>query len=211
MCLPRRESLLVFLIVALASGCAYKVNLRPAGIQPTINISNPIPLKAGLFIPEAVKSLEITDNPTLNTSYTFNVGEALESVIDEAANRAFTSHELLVTYPTSQIFVDKNLDLVGVAKVTSAMISLNIKGGYPNNAQGSTNISVQITFYTPEMLQLAFVRGSGMGIASEGMDIGTAKDEFSKSVEASIQILGDDLIQQIYGNYSIRKLADKSE
>ena len=47
------------------------------------------------------------------TSYTFRVGETLESVIEKAVDRAFALHEALVVYPTSQVFVDRELDLVG--------------------------------------------------------------------------------------------------
>ena len=87
--------------------------------------------------------------------------------------------------------------------------SINLREGFfTNEAQGSTTISVQLTLYTPDMLQLASVMGSGMGLGSEGVAFSTGKKEFSKSVETAIQNLGDDLIQQMYGNYDIRKMAE---
>ena len=201
-------ALIVFLCLMFHSGCAYTVNLNP-NIAPTANIANPIPLKVGIFIPEETKSLTITDKPRWNVKYTFKVGESIQSVLIQAIDRVFVSYELLETYPTSQMIVDRNLDLAVIAKVTSAMTTLNLEEGFfQNDAQGSTSISVQLTFYTTEMLQFASVMGSGMGIGSEGMALSTGKKEFSKSVESAIRNLGDDLIQQMYGNYDIRKKAE---
>ena len=205
---PAVGLLFVFPCLMFYSGCAYRVNLNP-NIAPTANIANPIPFKIGLFIPEETKSLTITDNASWTTKYTFEVGESLQSVIIQAVDRVFASYELLETYPASQTLVDRNLDLVALAKVTSAMATLHLEEGFLTSyAQGSTTISVQLTFYTPDMLQLASVMGSGMGLGSEGVGFSTGKKEFSKSVEIAIQNLGDDLIQQMYGNYDIRKMAE---
>ena len=190
------------------SGCAHTVNLSP-NLAPTANIANPVPLKMGLFIPEAVKSYQTQDKSDWATQYTFEIGPALEGIISKSVERVFTSTESLAAYPTAQAFVDRGLDLVGVAKVTSAMTSLNTQEGFlQNTAKGTTNISVQVTFYNPQMIQVASIIGSGTGIGSQGVGLSTGKKEFSVSVEAAIRHLGDDLIQQIYGNYDIRKLAE---
>lgn len=193
----------------LICGCSYTVSLNP-GISPTANIANPINSKIGLFIPEETVSVSISDRPAPAIKYTFLVGKSLESIISQSVRRVFTAVEVLEAYPTQKMITERGLNLVCIAKVESANISLNYKQGvfFQSDADGSTVISIQLTFYLPDMIQLVVVRASGMGVASEGWGFGSGEKEFSKSVESAIRSLGDDLVHQIYGNYDIRKLSD---
>lgn len=200
----------IILVSVVLCGCSYTVSLNP-NITPTANIANPIGLSVGLFIPEETKSLTTADRPNWAYKYTFQLGPSLESIITHATKRVFSSVQTLESYPTSRMITDRQLDIAVIAKVTSAMTTLNQKPGFfSSDADGNTSISVQLTFYTREMVQLASIIGSGVGIASESWVLSTGKKEFSKSVESSIRNLGDDLVQQMYGNYDIRKMAENT-
>jgi len=164
-----------------------------------------------LFVPEDVKSFSVEDNSDWAHKYTFNIGEAATSIVTKSMTRVFATVENLDTYPTQQMIAERHLDLVAVPKFTSAAVSLNQKSGFfQDSATGSTQVSVQITFYTPDMIQMTAIQGSGMGVASKGMGaFTTGKSEYSSSVEDALRNLGDDLVHQTYGNYDIRKAVDK--
>ena len=198
---------IVVLLAVVLVGCAYNVKMDP-NIDPTANIANSINLKVGLFIPEETKGFEVSDRVNLD-KYTFQVGEALESIVTKSARRVFAHVEILESYPTQQMISQRNLDLVAIAKVTSGKVSLNLDQGlFQNDAEGSTSLSVQVVFYDREMLQLTTIIASGMGIGSEGLLFSTGEKEYSASVESALRNLGDDMVHQMNGNYDIRKKAE---
>ena len=197
----------VILLAVILIGCAYSVKMDP-NIEPTANIANSINLKVGLFIPEETRSFEVGDRVNLN-KYTFQAGEALESIITKSASRVFAHVEILESHPTQQMISQRKLDIVTIAKVTSGKVSLNLdQGFFQNDAEGSTSLSVQLVFYDREMIQLTTVIASGMGIGSEGLLFTTGEKEYSASVESALRNLGDDMVHQINGNYDIRKKAE---
>ena len=111
--------------------------------------------------------------------YRVGLGPSLESIITHATKRVFSSVDALESYPTSRMITDRQLDIVILAKVTSAMTTLNQKPGFfSSDADGNTSISVQLTFYTSEMVQLTSIMASGMGIASESWALSTGKKSF---------------------------------
>ena len=201
---------LLVLLVIMSTGCAYNVMLDP-NIDPSANIANAIDLRVGVFIPEETQKFEISDNVNL-TKYNFYVGLALDSIIMKSTRRVFAHVEKLDSYPTQQTIAQSNLDLVVIAKVTSGKVSLNLKQGFlQNEAAGSTSLSVQMAFYDPKLLQVTTVVGTGIGIDSKGLGLTTGEKEYSASVESALRNLADDLINQINGNYDIRKMGEKKE
>jgi len=195
-------------VVALV-GCSYTVKLDP-NIDPTANIANALPLRVGLFIPEETKTYVMSDRSDLD-KYTFQVGEALESIITKSTQRVFKEVEILDANPTEQMIGDLALDYAIIAKVTSAKVALNSdEGFFQDSLEGSTQLSVQLSFLDPRLIQAASVLASGQGIGSKGRGaFSTGKSEYSASVESALRNLGDDLIHQMYGNYDIRKMADQ--
>ncbi len=197
----------VILLTVFLAGCAYNVKMDP-NIAPTANIADSINLRVGFFIPEETKGFTVSDSVKLN-KYTFQVGEAIESIIIKSANRVFSHVETLDAHPTQQMISQRKLDLAIIAKVTSGKVSLNVDEGFlQNSAEGSTTLSVQLVFYDDEMLQFTTVMASGMGIGSEGLMLSTGEKEFAASVESALRNLGDDMVHQINGNYDIRKKAE---
>ena len=196
------------LILSVLIACSYNVILDP-NISPSSSIANPIDLKMGLHIPEETKSFRVADRSNLD-KYTFHIGQALDSIITKSTRRVFSYVELMEEYPTQNMIAMRGLDIVGIAKITSAKTSLNFdQGFFQRDAEGSTSVSVQLTFYSPEMIQMAAVMASGIGITSEAQGLfSTGKSEYAASVEDSIRNLGDNLIQQIYGNYDLRRSAE---
>lgn len=200
------------LALFVLAGCSYSVKLNP-NIDPTANIANKVPQRVGLFMPEEVKSFTIEDNSDWAHKYTFNIGEATSSIVSKSMSRVFATVENLEAYPTQQMIAERKIDLVAVPKITSAAVSLNQKSGFfQDSATGNTQVSVQITFYSPDMTQLTAIQGSGMGVASKGMGaFTTGKGEYSSSVEDALRNLGDDLVHQTYGNYDIRKSTEAGQ
>ena len=201
----RLNYIVILLMLPVLIGCSYNVLLDP-NISPSSNIANPIDLRIGLHIPEETKSFKVADRSNLD-KYTFHIGQALDSIITKATRRVFSHVELLDEYPTQHMIAMQDFDIVAIAKITSAKTSLNLdQGFFQRDAEGSTSVSVQLTFYNPEMIQMASVMASGIGITSEGQGFfSTGKSEYSASVEDAIRNLGNNLIQQMYGNYDLRK------
>ncbi|MEZ5064074.1 MAG: hypothetical protein R3B81_05025 [bacterium] len=204
----RMRVLAVSLLGLVASACSYNVKIDP-NIDPTANISNQLPLRVGLYIPEETRGAQIADRADLD-KYTFHVGDALVSIIAKSAQRIFRSVQFLDAYPTEQALQDSQLDLAMIAKVTAAQVSLNkSEGFFQDSAKGSAQLSVQSMFYGPDLVQVASVMSSGMGVASEGLGaFSTGKKEYSSAVESAVRNLGNDMVQQIYGNYDLRKRAE---
>jgi hypothetical protein len=204
------------LLVIMLVGCSYGVVINP-NITPTANIANPMQLKAGLFIPATTRVFTISDSIRMK-KYTFHVGEALASIITKSTNRVFSSVEVLESLPTQQMIVEKNLDLTILARVTSGQVSLSQSDGIVfDDAEGSTSLSVQLTFYDNEMHEFAIIGASGMATSSKAIGLpgnskvpllSTGQKEFSASVESALRNLSDELVYQIYGNYDIRKKAE---
>ena len=199
------------LAAILLTGCTHSVKLNPQ-IGPTASIAKPVDLRLGLYIPEDVRGFVITDRPDLE-KFVFEVGESLESIVTRSANRVFSHVSIMDAQPTREVIEERNLDLVAIPKVTSAMMTLNQEEGpFQNDARGSTLLSLELTFYDAEMILYATVAASGMGIASERMGIfSRGQREYAVSVENALTNLSNDLVRQMYGNYDIRKKGEGPE
>ena len=164
-------------------GCTYRVTINP-NITPTANIANKMKLKVGLFIPESMRTFVIKDRvqanaPVNQDKYIFYVGEALDTIITKSTRRVFTSVEVLRASPTQQMILQSSLDLVAIARVTSGQVSLSRSAGFfGHDAEGSTSVSVQLTFYDHEMRQFTVIGVSGMGVASEGLGLSEGQSNF---------------------------------
>ena len=200
----------VLLALFLCTGCSYSVKLDP-NIDPTANISNKIDYDVGVFVPQSVKKARIADSSDWAHKYTFEIGEAVDAIVCKSLARVFAGTVLLDANPTELMTAESNLDAAVVVKLSAANVAINKKEGFfQNDADGSAHISVQLTFYDEEMLEIGVVHASGSGVASEGLGpLTTGKDEYSTSVKHALRNLGDDLIHQIYGNYLIRKKAEE--
>ena len=193
-----RISLCVRLIVfVLSQRCAYNVILDP-NITPTVNIANRIDLKVGLLIPEEMKSFTLSDRPNFLAKYTIEIGTALENVV-------------LRSSPTQQMLIERQLALYIVPSVESGSTSLHEDEGlFRIDAKGSPTLSVQMQFYTDQMIQLALIGASGMGVASNSVQLfSLGKKEHSASVERAVHNLGNELVQKMYGNYDVRTFAEQ--
>lgn len=191
------------------SGCSYSVAIDP-NLDPTANIANPVDIKAGLFVPEAVKSQVIEDNADWAHKYSFNIGEAAASIVTKSVSRVFKHVEILDAQPTQQMLADRGLRIALIPKFTSSAVSLTRdQGFFQDKADGSTQVSMQVIVYDDSMIQLTAVQASGMGVATKGLGgFTTGKNEYSSSVEAALRNMGDDMVHQLYGNYDIRKLGE---
>ncbi len=66
-----------------------------------------------------------------------------------------------------------------------------------------------MSFFDSKLIQFTSIQATGTGMGDEGIDLlSSGKSEFSVSVESAIRNLGNNLVQQIYGNYDIRKPAE---
>ena len=195
----------------LVAGCTHSIRMDP-NIGPTASIARPVDLKVGLYIPEEVKGFVISDRPDLE-KFVFEIGASLESIITKSANRVFSRVAMLDAQPTDDVIGERELDLVMIPRVTSAMMSLNKdEGPFQDDARGSTAITVELMFYDAEMIQLTAVMASGVGIASERIGFfSRGQREYAASVEDALNNLSNDMVRQMYGNYDIRKMGEDSE
>lgn len=203
--------LMAFVLIVLLAGCTHSIQLNP-NISPSANIARPVDLRVGVYIPVDVSQFVIDDRSDLD-KYIFELGESLVSIITKSANRVFTHVAILDAQPTGEAISERTLDLVMIPRVTAAMVTLNKEEGpFQDDARGNTAITVELMFYDAEMIQFASVMASGIGIASERIGFfSRGQKEYAASVEDAIVNLSNDMVRQMYGNYDIRKKAEKQE
>ncbi len=201
----------VLATVILATGCTHSISMDP-NIGPTASIVRPVDLRVGLYIPAEVSGFVISDRPDLE-KFVFEIGASLESIITKSANRVFSRVAMLDAQPAEDVISERQLDLVMIPRVTSAMMSLNKdEGPFQDDARGSTAITVELMFYDAEMIQFTTVMASGVGITSERIGFfSRGQREYAASVEDALNNLSNDIVRQMYGNYDIRKKGEESE
>ncbi|MCY3773041.1 MAG: hypothetical protein OXG98_13620 [Gemmatimonadetes bacterium] len=201
----------VLMTAILATGCTYSIRMNP-DIGPTASIARPVDLRVGLYIPREFKGFVMVDRPDLE-KYICEIGASLESVITKSANRVFSQVSILDAQPADDVIGERQLDLVVIPRVNSAMVSLNREEGpFQDDARGNTAVSVELMFYDAEMRQFTSVMASGVGFASERIGFfSRGQREYAASVEGALKNLSDDMVRQMYGNYDIRKKAEESE
>lgn len=206
-----RKSFIRIVLVSLIfiHGCSYNVTIRP-NLDVTATIANQLDFRVGLYIPPEIKGLKMGDRSDWATKYTFNVGESVSSIIYKSLSRVFKYAEIIESYPTETMIRERKLDFVVAARITEANIGLSTQEGlFTNDAQGNAQVSASLSFFDPELIQFTSVQATGTGMGDESIDLlSTGKNEFSISVEAAIRNLGNNIVQQVYGNYDIRKRAE---
>jgi hypothetical protein len=204
-----RKSLLLILLIAFVS-CSYIVTIRP-NLDVTASIANPINFKVGLYIPPEIKGLMMGDRARWDAKYTFRVGEAVSSIIHKSFQRVFKQVQILDVYPTEVMLTEANIDIVAIVNIPEANASLNLQTGFfSDDASGNVQITANISFFDSKLIQFTSAQATGTGMAKQGVDVfSTGRDEFSAPVENAIRNLGNNIVQQVYGNYDIRKRAEK--
>jgi len=198
--------------LALITGCTHTAAVRP-NIDVTATIANQLDFNVGLFIPPEVKGLEMTDRANWADKYIFKVGEAISSVIYKALARVFKNVELLESYPTEVIVAERNLDFVTTVRITEASAALSTQTGFFTvDATGNIQVSANLSFSDRKLIQFASIQATGTGMGNQEVDmLSTGKKEFSAPIEVAVRNLGNNIIQQVYGNYDIRKRAEEKK
>jgi hypothetical protein len=206
----KRFSFVFIISLMMIAGCSHKVTVRP-NLDVTATIANQLDFKVGLYIPPEVKGLTMSDKANWANEYSFNVGESVSSIIHKSLSRVFRYVEILEAYPTEMMISERALDFIGIARITEANVGLNVQEGFfSNKAAGNTQITTSISFFDEKLLQFTAIQATGTGMGKEGIGVfSSGKDEFVVSVESAIRNLGNNIVQQIYGNYDIRKRSEK--
>jgi hypothetical protein len=196
----------------LVIGCSYNVNIRP-NLDVTTTIANQLDFRVGVYIPPEVKGMKMSDRADWANKYTFNVGEAVSSIISKALSRVFKYCEILEAYPTETIIAERRLDLVATARITEANAALRTQQGFwAVDASGNVQISANLIFLEPNLIQFTSIQATGAGMANESVDLlSTGQKEYTVPVESAIRNLGNNIVQQVYGNYDIRKRAENKK
>ncbi|MFZ2052553.1 MAG: hypothetical protein WAU81_00015 [Candidatus Aminicenantales bacterium] len=120
---------------------------------------------------------------------------------------------MLESYPTEVIVAERNLDLVSTVRITEADAALSTQEGFfTTDATGNIQISANLSFSDRKLIQFASVQATGTGMGNQGVDMfSTGKKEFSAPIEVAIRNLGNSIVQQVYGNYDIRKRAEEKQ
>ena len=191
-------------------GCTHEVTIRP-DLEVTTPIASQLDFKVGLYIPPELKNLIMSDQATSADKYVFNVGHSVSSIIQKACIRTFSYVEALEAYPTEALALEKNLDFFVLAKISEANVGLNVQEGFLQyNAKGTCQITAILVFLEKNLNQFASITSTGTGMRSEPMGtFSSGKDEFAVPVEIAIKNLGNNIVQQIYGNYDLRKRAEQ--
>jgi hypothetical protein len=206
-----KKTYFVFLTLSLMffMACTHSVTMRP-NLDVTATIANQLGFNVGLYIPPEVKQLKVSDQANWANKYSFDVGQSVSSIIYRALSRVFKYVELTESYPTEQMIKERSFDFVATARITEANVGLNIQEGFwSNDAAGNTQITASLAFFDQGLIQFTSVQATGTGMADERIDmLSSGKNEFSTSVENAIRNLGNNIVQQVYGNYDIRKRAE---
>lgn len=197
-------------ILLLFIGCSHQVTIRP-NLNVTASIANQLDYNVGIYISPEMKNMQMSDQANWSNKYIFDVGNAISSIIHKSFMQVFKNVELFETYPTEQMLKQRKIDFIVTPRITEANVSLNVKEGFfRNDAQGNCQITVTLPFLEQNLIQFTTVNATGTGIGDESIDpFSTGKDEFVVSVENTIRNLGNIIVQQVYGNYDIRKKTEQ--
>ena len=135
---------------------------------------------------------------------------AVSNTINQATRRVFQKVQELEAYPTEQMTIERGLDLVIIPRLNEATLALNTEIGFwGNDAAGAMHLAVEMAVFTREFMQLTMVRATGNGIGEQGIGLfSSGKSEFSVSVENALRDMGNNAVQQLYGNYDIRQFVE---
>lgn len=201
--------LILFFLIGLY-GCSHKVTIRP-DLDITASIANQMNFRVGLYIPPEVKYLKMSDQADWANKYSFDVGRSVSSIIFKSCQRIFTYVELIEAYPTEILANERNLDYIVLARISEANVALNVQEGFfQSDAEGNCQITANLAFLEKNLIQFTSITATGTGIGNEGIAaFSSGKDEFVIAVEMAIRNLGNNIVQQIYGNFDIRKRAEQ--
>ena len=174
--------------------------------------TKPNDLRVGLFVADEVKLSGMLHNPCRGIKEEPSLDRDLESAITKAFRRLFTSAHVLESDPIQEMTDNVELDLIVIAKLMGSGGRFGYQSeGLWNRGESDYSLSVQLTFYTHDMNQVTSVEASGKG-SSESIGIMSTPEQRAlvKSVKVAIRNLGDDIVQQVYNNPDMRKLANQN-
>jgi len=204
------KKIIWFVSLVVLASCSYDVRIRP-NLDVTASIANPINMKVGLYMPPEIKGLTMGDRARWDLKYTFRIGEAVSSIVHKGFQRVFKTVQLVEEYPTEVMMSTSKMDLIAIINIPEANANLNIQEGFfSEDAAGNVQITANVSFFDSKLIQFTTVQATGTGMGKQGVDLfSTGQSEFSVPVENAIRNLGNNIVQQVYGNYDIRKMADK--
>ena len=176
--------------------------------------TTPIDLRVGLFVAgeDQLSARLHNHSKSVKEGELRGLDKALESTMTKAFRRMFASVDALKTYPTQEMADNRRLDLVVVAELMGTGGTFGYQSeGLWNRGESGYSLSVKLTFYTHDMNQVTSVEALGKG-SSESIGIFSTPEKRAlvKSVKAAIRNLGDDIVQQVYLNPNIRRLAKQN-
>ncbi|MFC2165945.1 hypothetical protein ACFLT2_13235 [Acidobacteriota bacterium] len=200
-----------FLII---SSCTFHMDVNP-NLDVTTTISNRLPLNIGLYIPPSLKRFQEVDRASWDEKYYVdNLGEALYNMIYKALDMTFESVEILETYPTEVMLSERKTDGFIAANLNDSSLDLHKEEGFwTDEAKGNFRVSVGLKFFNPEMMLVTSFNCIGSSQDSRDYDFLyiDGKEQYKPVIEAGIRNLGDNIVQMVYGNYDIRKIAEDKE
>lgn len=190
-------------------GCNHKVILKP-DLEISEPMASRLNLNIGLYIPQELKNLEISNQTEDNERYIFVAGDSIASMIQKACTNTFSSVEILEAYPTEAIGLEKNIDLFLLVKITDANVGLSFqKQFFHTDAEGICHINISMEFLEKNLNHFTAIAATGTGMEARSIGaFSTGKEEFAFSVKTAIQNLGNNIVRQINENYNIRKRAE---
>ena len=203
-------SVVLMCIAAAGVACTHHVTLNTtASIDATV--ARQLQVSVGLYLSPALKQGKLEDRADWENKYVFdNFGAAVSNTINQATRRVFQKVQELEAYPTEQMMIERGLDLVIIPRLNEATLALNTEIGFwGNDAAGAMHLAVEMAVFTREFMQLTMVRATGNGIGEQGIGLfSSGKSEFSVSVENALRDMGNNAVQQLYGNYDIRQFVE---
>jgi hypothetical protein len=194
----------------LAIGCTYRVNVNP-NLSVTTTIGKKLPLNVGVYIPPYIKGFEDVDSASWDEKYIVNIGEAIFNIIYKAVDTAIDKVELLEIYPTEVMISERKLDGFFAIGLNESNLDLDKDRGFlTDQAIGNYTVSINFNFFNPEMILVTSFNCIGNSHGSRSYDFLSfhGKEKYKPIIEAAIRNLGDNIVQMIYGNYDVRKLAE---
>ena len=173
-----------------------------------------IDLRVGLFIAgeDQLSARLHHDSKSVKEGELRGLDKALESTMTKACRRVFSSVHVLESDPIQEMTDNVELDLIVIAKLMGSGGRFGYQSeGLWNRGESDHSLSVKLTFYTHDMNQVTSVEASGKG-SSESIGIMSTPEQRAlvKSVKVAIRNLGDDIVQQVYNNPDMRKLANQN-
>ena len=190
--------LAVLALCLAGGGCAhYVVAIPPPMLSADVlPATGPSALSVGLLIDEGLRKYEAIEKRWTDKAYTFQIGEPLAKVVEDAAQAAFRRVVLVNANQPWDALRDNRLDRLVTISLEQAVVDLQSVGMLTSQGIANVRLTLRVQVFDPskKLLGEKVLMGEGSSRESAGLS-GPGKDTFTPGVSKAVEDAGEKLLR----------------